>query len=106
MSDSQKLIEQVHNLTLPEKLVDRLQWCRDILIAYHSLDLPELYAIEWLVALDSETDHYPTGQSREHFNKDVLNNLDDELLGTYESELIEFPKIRDRLLKELKELSS
>ncbi len=104
MSDIQRFINIIKNIEFPEALSDRLYWCRIILKEYHSLDLPELYATEWLVALDSETDHFPVAEQRKLYNKESLEKLDKELIDTYEKDLLELFEIRRKLIEELNQL--
>lgn len=106
MSELERFIDFVMNSLVPEAMTDRLHWCRIVLQEYHSFELPELDYIEWLIALDSETDHFPVAEQRDLCSTGLLARLDKELIMNYEEDLLELPDIRNKLIEELDKLKN
>ncbi len=70
---------------------------RKVLSLCFKYEVPEEY-LDWLVALDSETDGYPCDSDRSYWSDSKLSEQDAELVKLYGEDLMALPDVLDRLL--------
>lgn len=72
-------LEVFKEALLARDLVLLVEQCKSLRREYAKADWQDGDVSQWLVGIDSETDRFPTGPERRHWNSEALARLDDEL---------------------------
>ena len=89
---------------LPCELSERLDWVRELLPHLHDSQFKESEPYLWLVAFDSETDHFPSQDVRQLWSENALKNSDENLMKDYQNDLMQLDHIYKKLLKMAQEV--
>ena len=93
-------LRKLESLDCPEDLLDRLDWCRKIISLCRSHNIEGVNSLEWLEVLDSETDEYPSGETRLLWSESALKEADSQLLKVFSEDLKKLPDIYKTLVEE------
>lgn len=86
---------------MPEDLVDRLDYLREVLKLCFKYEIDE-NLFEQLIAIESETDSFPSGVQRSLWSEEKLKEQDAKLIDLYQEDLSNLPHIVEHLLERVR----